>query len=138
MAINVPINETITAISLRVTPAYVYRAQKKTDERIFDEDGRPVTRITTFGRVLGSIQEFQIEVPDHIAEGVNIGTVIAPVGRLSAELRGGDFGALNAKVKGAEKIVAVSTADALFDQLADSAQTAKPVSKPVPAEAGQK
>jgi hypothetical protein len=130
MAAIVQIRETVTAISLRVTPGYKYRAQKKTDERILDEDGRPLTRITGFGRVLGSIQEFQIEVPDQVAEEVSVGTVIAPVGNLTVELRGGDFGALNAKVRGADKIVEVSTADALFDQLADSAQTAKPAQKP--------
>lgn len=119
---TIPVQETVTAFVLRVSQAYQYRDGKRTDQRVVDAQGRPVTRITAFGRLFGSVTEFQIEVPDPLAEQAQLGDVIAPFGQIHAELRGGDYGSINSKLVGVEQLIPVSTADQVFDSLAKTAQ----------------
>jgi len=120
----IPMQEEVPVIVLRVTPGHVYKDNKKTDQRVVDEAGRPVTRVRAFGRALGATGELTIEVPDAIAD-VAPGDVIAPTGDLSAELRGGDFGAIEMKILGAQVLTKVSTADHVFDGLQRDAVKAR-------------
>src|SRR5699024_8368173 len=110
---------------LRVTQAYRYVDGRRSDQRVADDAGRPITRVRAFGRALGSTGELTIEVPDAVADEVAPGDVIAPSGELRAELRGGDFGAIEVKIVGAESLTSVSTAEAVFDGLQRDAVKAR-------------
>ena len=111
--------EPAPAIVTRVSAAQVYENGTRTDKRVLDEQGRPVSRVRGFGRLFGSIQEITIEIPDHLAETVAPGQIVVAAGnRLMASLKGSDFGAVSMTVLGAEDLRIVGSADEVFDSLA--------------------
>lgn len=115
----IPITEPLTGVVTRVFQPWAYVDGKKTDKRAVDEQGQPITRLRVFGRILGASQEITIDVPDHAAEGVAPEDAVLVAGSsVRASLRGGDFGAVEATVLGAEALKIVSTAEQLFSSLA--------------------
>lgn len=116
---TIPMTEPAPAIVTRVSAAQVYENGTRTDKRVLDEQGRPVSRVRGFGRLFGSIQEITIEIPDHLAETVAPGQIVVAAGnRLMASLKGSDFGAVSMTVQGAEDLRIVGSADEVFDSLA--------------------
>lgn len=115
----VPLAEPVTGVVTRIFQPWAYVDGNKTDKRAVDDQGRPISRVRVFGRLLGSSQEITIDVPDHVAEGIEPEHAVLVVGSdLRALLKGGDFGAVEAKVLGTEALKVVSTAEQVFTSLA--------------------
>lgn len=115
----IPINEPVAGIVTGVSQAWEYQDGKKTQNRKLDDQGRPVTRVRAFGRVFGSSQEVTIEVADQVAEPISTDQAVLLAGnRLSASARGGDYGAVELRISGAEDLKIVGTAEEVFNRLA--------------------
>lgn len=119
---SIPIFEPTPAFVTRVTPAFVYENEKKTDRRVLDELGRPITRVRAFGSLFGSVGEFTLVVPDQAVESVNVNDVVIAEGtNVVADLRGGDYGSVNSTIRGAEHLRGAGNAQQVFEQLAKQA-----------------
>lgn len=114
----IPVTEPVAGIVTRVSLAWVYQDNRKTDKRVVDGQGRPVARVRAFARVFGSAQEVTIEVADQVAEAIEPEQAILAVGSLSAAVRGADYGAVDMTVFGADDLKIVSSAKQVFDSLA--------------------
>lgn len=112
---SIPVPNGQTAIIMRGSEAYEYKDQKRTNTRATDEQGRPVTRLTVFGPLLGSLVEYTIEAPDVVVPDLSEFDLIQVQGpRLSASVRGGDYGQVSYKVTGAEKLSPIGSGFDLF------------------------
>lgn len=99
MAVVVPVSELNPAIVTRVSQAYEYEGGKRTDKRVVNEVGAPISRLTVFGRIMGNFQEYTIEAPDMFVENLESGKIVIPEGEnLGAEISGADFGGIRVKI----------------------------------------
>lgn len=118
MRIN--ISDQTPVIFTRVSQQYIYEAQKRTDKRRTDEQGRPMTRAQAFGVFQGSPDTLTVTGPDHLFEGVEAGDVVGLEGeQVKANIRGGDFGALNIDFVDFDALTRVSSAQELFESAAE-------------------
>lgn len=114
---TIPLPALPPVIVTRISEAYQYAGGARTDIRVTDEHGQPLSRIRGIGLVLGAVQEITIEAPDTACEAIAEGDVVLAEGNLVAQLRGGDFGAISVKVLGAQRISRYATAVEIFEGL---------------------
>lgn len=116
MAISIPVTESVVAIVTRISPQYVYENGKKTEVRVADETGRPLSSVSLFGKLFGDYKEFSASVPDVLLEGLQTKTFIKPMGAdLRAQVSGADYGTTREKLFQVEQILVLNTADSVFD-----------------------
>lgn len=115
----IPVVEPVTGVVTKIGQPWAYVDGNKTDKRAVDDQGRPISRVRMFGRLLGASQEITIDAPDHVVEGIEPEHAVLVVGSdVRAHLRGGDFGSVEAKLLGAEALKVVATAEQVFASLA--------------------
>lgn len=126
MAVNVPVLEDVTAIVLRVSEAYEYENQKRTDKRVANEQGAPISRLSCFGNIFGSFQEFTIELPDVQAKNYAENTVaFVPGGKSIARMTPGDFGSMRIALQGVTENTPLGSAVAGWNAMLSSLLEAK-------------
>lgn len=87
-------------------PAYAYVGGERSDRRVMDSRGRPVSRVSAVGCPAGDdVSTVTIEIPDDAAGECAGGRVIALDGdQLGMQLSGGDFGSIRVKIFGADAV----------------------------------
>lgn len=106
-AVSIPVSEELMVLVTRVTAAYVYENRQRTEKRVTNDLGQPLTRITGLSVLLSDFREVTLEVPDHLAQDVSLRQLILVSGvNAKAEMTARDFD-MAVKIKGIEEVRAL-------------------------------
>lgn len=101
-------------------PGYEYIGGERSDRRVTDSRGRPVSRVSAVGCPAGDdVSAVTIEVPDDVVGDCAGGRVIALDGEaLGMQLSGGDFGSIRVKIWGVDGVRVLGQASPLLRERA--------------------
>ena len=116
--VSIPFTEKIFLIVQRVTPAYVYENRQRTEKRVVNDLGQPITRVAGIGVAFSDFRELTLEVPDHMIQDIAPKDCIFVGGlKAIAEMSARDFD-MSVKVKGIDYITKYdSTALELWEEI---------------------
>lgn len=111
-----PVPSGLAVMIRRGREAFEYQGGERSDRRVTDENGVPITRITATGVLKPDVvDDFTVEVPDALTDGLAEGDFVQLHGsNMLASLRGADFGAVRTKITGVEKVERLGRASDLF------------------------